>query len=945
MVWIDRVIEASWLLTIAAVPLIALGQTQGEWSSVIGSYELPKIVLLRTMVALMASLVLIKWGLGARFSFGDKAANAGPPSAGRLEKLRALASAAPTNWLILAVVAYLGSVILSTVLSAAPAVSWWGDVPGQDSNGAYTIIASVLLFGVVATHLRTPAQVWRLIGAIITTGVLVAGYAIAQRYGFDFLNMLEGPPGTTRVSATFGNPVFAASLMLMTVLTTLATGVIGTSEALKTRSSWWRLSPWVVLVSIQLIGLTFTLSRGAWAATGFGAAVFLVAVALFVGWRPLVRGVLTLALAVAVAAATVSWAAPPGDIDSTQDSPAADVSVAGAASQRLFLVGAEASSGGLSGRIDIWQNSWNIIIGNPSVDIDDLDLGAVRRFIGYGPDLFRTTYLLESPPTGHSFLPQEAAHAHNYFIHQAVELGLIGFLASLSIFGAVFVIGARELFSGKGRYSQAYLLLISGLVAVFAARFVEQLFGIGRVSDLTMFWVLLALVAASPLVMRRLGPGAEATAGRAKTASLSTAVGTAAAWWGRIKAGVVIVFVAGLAILTWDKSIDYFRAGLLADDAATHFRSGNLVASESSLNQAIELAPDVSSYRNQKNVLYRSVLSDSSLQGPAGCGLREDPEFESCVAGKYYSNSLDWVERRPLQYRSRLELAEAAKKLGLVAADPALLDQATQQYLRAVKLIPSSQELWKGVATVFLELSRPEEALMPIERVLAILGENALSYEAYLLRSAAYRDLGRLDEAVAAVDDAIRVRPEYAVSYFERGVLYQSSGDLTRAMADFNESVRLGETFPDAFFARGSAFYGTGEYLLAIEDLNEAVRLDPNHASAFNNRGLAYARLGFLEAAVQDFTQAIILDREFALAFNNRGFTYRDLGQLANAMDDLTVAIGLDPDLAMARYNRAITFALLDRNEEAQADASKAIELGIAPAAVLGAIQAVQGDR
>ena len=78
------------------------------------------------------------------------------------------------------------------------------------------VVAYVLLFAVIATHLKTAPQLWRLLGAIVAVGLLVAGYAMLQHYGHDFLDLLE-PGGETRASSTSGNPLFAGSVILLTI--------------------------------------------------------------------------------------------------------------------------------------------------------------------------------------------------------------------------------------------------------------------------------------------------------------------------------------------------------------------------------------------------------------------------------------------------------------------------------------------------------------------------------------------------------------------------------------------------------------------------------------------------------------------------------------------------------------------------------------------------------
>ena len=98
---------------------------------------------------------------------------------------------------------YSFSVFLSTVLSGVLSVSLWGDVPGQDSYSAYTVASYIILFAVVATHLKTHSKLRRLLTAIFIVGALVGGYAILQHYGYDFLNIVE-PAGSSRATSAMG---------------------------------------------------------------------------------------------------------------------------------------------------------------------------------------------------------------------------------------------------------------------------------------------------------------------------------------------------------------------------------------------------------------------------------------------------------------------------------------------------------------------------------------------------------------------------------------------------------------------------------------------------------------------------------------------------------------------------------------------------------------------
>ena len=121
--------------------------------------------------------------------------------------------------------------------------------------------------------------------------------------------------------------------------------------------------------------------------------------------------------------------------------------------------------------------------------------------------MFHATYLLVSPP-GFNKLPSEFVHAHNYFVHQGVELGFLGLIASLGVFSAVVLVGGYQMLRLRKGDDVVYQLLLIGVVAIIVGRLLEivgrlleQMVGIARVSDLTIFWMLLGVSAALPAIM------------------------------------------------------------------------------------------------------------------------------------------------------------------------------------------------------------------------------------------------------------------------------------------------------------------------------------------------------------------------------------------------------------------------------------------------------------
>ena len=63
---------------------------------------------------------------------------------------------------------------------------------------------------------------------------------------------------------------------------------------------------------------------------------------------------------------------------------------------------------------------------------------------------------------------------------------------------------------------------------------------------------------------------------------------------------------------------------------------------------------------------------------------------------------------------------------------------------------------------------------------------------------------------------------------------------MEMAIQDPKSAIRLDPQLALAYNNRGDAYRDLGRYQKAIQDYNEAIRLDPQLALAYNNRGDAY---------------------------------------------------------------------------------------------------------
>ncbi len=145
-----------------------------------------------------------------------------------------------------------------------------------------------------------------------------------------------------------------------------------------------------------------------------------------------------------------------------------------------------------------------------------------------------------------------------------------------------------------------------------------------------------------------------------------------------------------------------------------------------------------------------------------------------------------------------------------------------------------------------------------------------------------------------------------AAVYFFKGFANIKKGEYGKAIKNFTQAIKLKPNMASAYINRGITYGHTKKYDDAIEDFTQAIKLDTNMvAIVYFNRGFAYQCMDKHDEAIKDFTQAINLDTKMADVYVNR-----------------------NPNMiADAYYNRGNSYSKLDKKKLAEEDNKKALEL------------------
>ena len=279
------------------------------------------------------------------------------------------------------------------------------------------------------------------------------------------------------------------------------------------------------------------------------------------------------------------------------------------------------------------------------------------------------------------------------------------------------------------------------------------------------------------------------------------------------------------------------------------------------------------------------------------------------------------------QYRDEAESLTQDINAEIVADNPT----KAKQVIEDVRENPKASSTDKAIAkAVSLQEQGKEEEALKIWRGIADAFEEVdrdLAARAYFSVGYLLIQQEKPEDAIAAYDEAIHLKRDFAEAYNDRGASKGTLGRHEAAIADYNQAIQLKPNLVAAYNNRGVAKNELGQHEDAITDYNQAIRRKSDYADAYYNRGNAKSALGRHEAAIADYNQAIRRKPNLADAYNSRGVAKRILGQHKDAIVDFDQAISLNSDHALAYCNRGITKSALGRIDEARQDFEKARDL------------------
>lgn len=324
------------------------------------------------------------------------------------------------------------------------------------------------------------------------------------------------------------------------------------------------------------------------------------------------------------------------------------------------------------------------------------------------------------------------------------------------------------------------------------------------------------------------------------------------------------------------------------------------------LNQALKLDPNFGlaqatrgeaywiKYQNTKNKAWIGSASSDCTKAlelaNAGAAGHVCLGLLNNGTGKYEEAATEF--QRALQ----LEPTNDDAAIGLARAYTSLnrLNEAEETYQRAIKLRPNHYKTYAWLGFFYVQQAQYEKAAQIYQKLTGLAPENP---EAYYNLGAAYLFLGRDQDAIAALEKSIKLRPSPA-AYSNLGTAYFRARKFAEAAANYQEAVKYDQSNLDLWNNLGNSYRFGGKaeqsrtaFQHSLVLAHEQLKVNPRDAASQGRVASLYAFLGQKDKALEHLDRSLQLGRGDKDLWYNAADVYNDLGETSVALECLQKAI------------------------------------------------------
>jgi Flp pilus assembly protein TadD len=188
-------------------------------------------------------------------------------------------------------------------------------------------------------------------------------------------------------------------------------------------------------------------------------------------------------------------------------------------------------------------------------------------------------------------------------------------------------------------------------------------------------------------------------------------------------------------------------------------------------------------------------------------------------------------------------------------------------------------------------------------------------FVAHFNLGAVLQAMGKYDEALPYLDQAVKVSPSSATARNNRAVSLLMLDKVDQAIPEFRQSLALDPGYQNARFNLARALMAKGDSAGALDELLIYLKAVPDDPQAHETVGRIYASMGKLAESLPHLRRAVELSPNNSALETNLGAALAMAGQLPEAIAAFESALKSDPANQTARENLARARVSLERKQ------------------------------
>jgi tetratricopeptide (TPR) repeat protein len=156
--------------------------------------------------------------------------------------------------------------------------------------------------------------------------------------------------------------------------------------------------------------------------------------------------------------------------------------------------------------------------------------------------------------------------------------------------------------------------------------------------------------------------------------------------------------------------------------------------------------------------------------------------------------------------------------------------------------------------------------------------------DAHMNLALAYTDKEAFNDAINSYEMARKLYPKpTAKLYNNLGLLYGKTGKFSEALACMDSALKIEPEFAEAYNNKGNALAGLGKFREALPEFQKAIDLNKKYSEAYRNMGSTYGNMGQFPKALDYFFQAAKNDSTDVTVYSFIAVTYQNMKDSLNA--------------------------------------------------------------